>query len=171
MPDDAPMRMRRLLLGSRESIAGTVYGTIVVLATLTAGATAYERKLWQLAGIAVVTVLVLWIAHVYAHGLGESLSLGRRLTADELAAIARRELSIPLAAVLPISAVVLGALGVFRDRTALWVAVGIGVVVLTVQGMRYARLERLSRVGTIVAVSINVALGLVIVGLKAIVAH
>ena len=163
--------LKRLLLGSRETIAGTVYGTIVVLATVTAGATAYEHKLWELAGIAAVTVLLLWIAHVYSHGLGESLALERRLTADELGAIAVRELSIPLAAVMPIAAIVLGALGVFRDATALWIAVGIGVAILTVQGLRYARLERLSAWGTLVTVSINLALGLAIVGLKVIVAH
>ena len=165
------MRLERLLLGTRESIAGNVYGTIVVLATLTAGATAYEHELWELAAIAATTVLILWIAHVYAHGLGESLHRGRRLTMDEVAAIAGREVEIPVAAVLPISAVILGALGVFRDATALWIAVGIGVAILTIQGVRYARLERLSRIGAIIAISVNVALGLSIVALKVIVTH
>src|SRR5436305_8803491 len=102
------MRLTALLLGTRESIAGTVYGTIVVLAVVTAGSTV-EHDLWRLAVIAAATVAIYWIAHVYSDGLGESLKVGRRLTAAELGAIARRERSILLAAVLPVSAIVLGA--------------------------------------------------------------
>jgi hypothetical protein len=163
--------LRKLLLGTRERIAGTVYGTIVVLAVLTAGATTYEHKLWELCAITIVTVLVLWVAHVYSHGLGESLGAERRLTAAELAEIARREFAIPLAAVLPVTVVALGALGVFAGRTALWLAVGTGCATLTAQGVRYAQLERLSPMGTMVTVSVNLGLSLVIVVLKVIVSH
>lgn len=165
------MKLKALLVGTRETIAGTVYGTIVVLSVVTAGATALERDLWGLGVIAGVTVVVLWVAHVYSHGLGESLHVGRRLTATELDAIARRESSIVRAAVLPVAAIFLGALGVFEDRTALWLAVAVGVATLAAQGVRYARLERLSRTGTIVTVAVNLALGLVIVVLKALLAH
>jgi hypothetical protein len=118
-----------------------------------------------------VSVLVLWIAHVYSDGLGESVHAGRRLTAAELTHIARREFSIPLAALLPMCAIAFGALGVFRDRTAVWLAVALGVFQLTAQGLRYARLERLSRPATIFTVGLNVALGLAIVALKVAVAH
>src|SRR5437867_11786356 len=109
MPDDAPMNLKSLVLGTRRSVAGTVYGTIVVLASLTAGAEAFANNLWKLVGIASTTVIVLWVAHVYSHGLGESLDLGRRLTFAELTAIAGREFAILIAAVLPLAAVALGA--------------------------------------------------------------
>lgn len=108
---------------------------------------------------------------MYAHGLSESLDSGRRLTAAELGTIARREFSIPLAAVLPMTAIALGALNVFQDRTALWLALGAGVATLTAQGVRYAQLEHLSRKATILTVGLNLVLGLVIVVLKAVVAH
>ena len=101
--------------GTRERIAGYVYGTIVALAAVTAGASAYEHDLWRLAAIVGISVLILWVAHMYAHGLGESLMLGRRLTGSEFTSIAGRELSIAFAAVLPLAAIVLGALGVFDD--------------------------------------------------------
>lgn len=165
------MELKTLIIGTRETIAGTVYGTIVVLSVITAGAKAFEHAPWQLAAIAAVTVVVFWVAHVYAHGLGESLSIGRRLTPSELAAIARRESSILLAAVAPVAMIVLGALGAVAVSTALWLAVGAGVATLTVQGVRYARLERLSRVGTIITVAVNLALGLTIALLKAVLAH
>jgi len=165
------MWLRRLVLGTRRTIAGTVYGTIVVLATLMGGAAGFKDNLWKLAAVAAMTTLVLWVAHVYAHGLGESLSLGRRLTAGELGEVALHELSIPLAAVLPLAAVVLGAVGVLEGRTALWLAFGIGLVTLGGQGVRYARAESLSTTGTVVSVGVNVALGLVIVVMKAVVTH
>jgi hypothetical protein len=163
-------RLHRLVFGSRGAIAGTVYGTIVVMATLTAGSGGV-RDLWELAAIVTTTVIVLWIAHVYAHGLGESIEAGHSLDGREFAAIARRELAIPLAAVAPLLALALGAAGLLRESRAIWLAVGIGLATLAAQGIRYARAERLGPTGTLVAVAVNLALGLVIVGLKAGVAH
>ena len=163
--------LTQLVFGSRRTIAGTVYGTIVVLAALAAGGKAFQNDLWHLIALVDVTVLVLWIAHVYSHGLGESLQLGRRLDAAELGAIAGRELAIPLSAVAPTAILVLGALGIFKGTTAAWLAVGICVVALTVQGLRYALLERLGTVGTLISVALNLALGLTIVGLKVLVSH
>ena len=104
------MDLKTLLVGTRQTIAGTVYGTIVVLSVVTAGAKAYDEDPWGLAVIGGATVLIFWAAHVYSHGLGESLNLGRRLTGSELRAIARRESPILLAGVLPGAMVVLGAL-------------------------------------------------------------
>ena len=71
----------------------------------------------------------------------------------------------------PIAALVLGAVGVFREETAVWLALGIGVATLAVEGARYATLERLGRIGMLLAIALNVSLGLVIVGLKALLAH
>src|SRR5262249_44707368 len=105
--DDAPLRttgivtlmrqfIRRYLLGERRRIAGRVYGTIVVLSVLAAGAHSYAHHLWRLASIAAISALVLWIAHVYSHGLGESVAAGRRLDMAEIREIAGREYSIVL---------------------------------------------------------------------------
>ena len=139
--------IRRLLFGSADRIAGTVYGTIVTMATVTAGASAEQTDAWRLAVIVGATVFVLWIAHVYSHALGESLELERRLDRAELAAVARRELSIPEAALAPVAALVLAALGVLGEQTAVWLALGIGVATLAIQGGRYATLEQLGRSG------------------------
>lgn len=175
LPHDAKVSraqgLTRLVFGSRRTIAGTVYGTIVVLASLAAGGKAFEDHLWHLVAIVDVTVLVLWVAHVYAHGLGESLEAGRRLDAAELGTLARRELAIPLAAVGPTAMLVLGAVGLVRGSTAVWLAIGICIAALAVQGLRYASLERLSRLGTLASVGLNLALGLAIVALKVIVTH
>ena len=165
------MRLKKFVFGDRQTVSGTVYGTIVVLAVLTVGGKAYAHQLARLGVIAGVSALVLWVAHVYSHGLGESLGRGRRLRLAELAAIARRELSILLAAVLPVLLLELGALELVSDRAAFRLALGIGAVTLAAQGVRYARLERLSRTGTLLTVAVNLILGLVIVALEAFVAH
>jgi hypothetical protein len=160
--------MRQFLFGSQRGIAGTVYGTIVVMGSLAAGS---DAEPWRLATIATSTVLVLWIAHVYSHALAETIAAGRRLDRLEVIDVMRRELPIPLAAVGPVSALVLGAAGVLRESTAIWLAFGIGLATLAAQGIRYAGVEGFTRTGTIVAVAVNLSLGLVIVGLEAALAH
>ena len=161
----------RLLFGSAGGIAGTVYGTIVVMATVAAGSSGGDTDAWRLAVVVSVTALVLWVAHVYAHGLAESLERRKRLDRAELASVARRELAIPAAAVVPIAALVLAAVGLLREATAVWLALGVGVLTLAVQGARYATVERLGRGGTVFVIAVNVCLGLVIVALEAAVAH
>ena len=54
---------------------------------------------------------------------------------------------------------------------AIWLALGLGVAALAAQGVRYARLERLSTTGTAVVVGLNLVLGLSLVILKVIVVH
>src|SRR5438034_9329191 len=153
-----------LLFGVGRGIAGTVYGTVVVMATLTA-AYAGEKDPWKLATTVAAAVLVLWVAHVYAHTLSETL-FERPLRVGIVRSIARRELGIVLAAVLPFVALVLGAIGVFRESRAVWIALGVGLFTLGMEGVRYARLEGLGRFGTLAATGLNVALGLLVVALK-----
>ena len=65
----------------------------------------------------------------------------------------------------------IGALGVSAVQRPIWLALGLGVAALAAQGVRYARLERLSRTGTAVVIGLNLVLGLSIVILKVIVVH
>ncbi len=148
-----------------------VYGTIVVMATVAAGSRGDGTDIGRLAVIVGTTSLVLWVAHVYAHTLAESLERGRRLDRAELGDVARRELAILAAAVAPLVALVLGAFGVLAEQTAVWLALGIGAATLAVQGARYAVAEQLGPAGTLAVIALNVLLGLVIVSLEVLVAH
>jgi hypothetical protein len=164
--------MRRFLFGSARDVAGMVYGTIVVMGAIAAGSGSNaQADPWRLATIAASTVLVLWLAHVYSHALAETIIAGRRLDRAEVIDVMRRELPIPLAAVAPVSALVLGAVGILRETTAIRLALGIGLATLTVQGVRYAGVEGFSRAGTVVAVAVNFSLGLVIVALEVALTH
>lgn len=121
-------RATRLFFGSAGGIAGTVYGTIVVMATVTAGSNGEQTDALRLSVVVVVvTVIVLWAAHVYAHSLAESLEHRGRLDGAELGSLARQELAIPAAAVAPVAALVLAALGVLGEQTAVWVGCPEGV--------------------------------------------
>ena len=156
---------------SPQRIAGEVYGTIVVMGALAAGAHGGTVRSRELAGIVAGTAIVLWIAHVYAHSLAETISRGRRLDGAELRSVARRELGMLLAAVAPVGALVLGAFGILEDSTAAWLAMGFGLVTLAAAGVQYATAEHLGFLASALTVGVNLALGLVIVGLKAGLGH
>jgi hypothetical protein len=117
------------------------------------------------------TAFVLWIAHLYSHGLAESISRRQRLSSQELRDIARREVGIILAAVVPSVALLLGALGIMREPASVWLALGLGLAILAVEGFRYAHIETLGRLATLVVVSANLTVGLLVVALKVAVAH
>ena len=165
MSRSRPRALSRLLLGSGRSIAGTVYGTIVAMSVIAAGSDATDTG--RLATFVGTTAIVFWLAHVYAHGLEESVKGGHRLNAAELSRLARHEAAIPLAALAPTVALILGAFGVLAESSAVWLALGLGIATLGVQGLLYARIEALSGSRTIVVVSLNVLLGCAIIALKA----
>jgi hypothetical protein len=166
----SPAFLHRLLAGGDHGIGGTVYGTVLALAVLAGGASGHADP-WKLFGVVAATALVIWVAHVYAHTLGESIERGRRLTLAEFSSVAGHELPIILAAVPPAVVLLLGAIGVMREASAVWVAFGVGLAALAVQGTRYARVERLGRLGTIAVVGLNLALGGIVVALKVAVSH
>lgn len=174
----APHVLRRLvrfftllLFGDKETISGAVYGTIVILAVIAAEARGYEGHMWQLGGVAFMTAVVLWLAHVYAHGLGESVREGRRLTAAELTVIARREQAIVLSSVPPVCAIIAGSSGLIDEHSAYRLATALGILALTFQGIRYAKLERLSSAGTMLSIALNLTFSLLIVLAEVWVAH
>jgi hypothetical protein len=154
-----------------ERLGGFIYGTIVALSVIVAGARAYPDGAGHIAALVIVTNVVLWLAHVYAHGLAHSVGHDEQLRLAELLRIARREAAIVEAAVLPVAALLLGALGVVSTEVAVWVAFGLGLAVLAVQGILFARVERLSWLGTVVVVAANLGLGFLLIGLKLLVTH
>jgi hypothetical protein len=162
-------RRRRGPIGER--LAGFIYGTIVVLAVLVAGVRAYPDDAGRIAGLVLVTSVVFWVAHVYAHALAHSVIHDQHLSRGELLRIARREGSIVGAAVPPLAALLLGASGAVSTKAAVWVAFALGLAVLALQGVVFARIERLSWAATILLVALNLGLGLLLVGLKVFVAH
>lgn len=160
----------RIALAIEGDVASTVYGTVVAMATLTA-AFATESHPLKLELIVGSSTLVLWLAHVHAHLLGESLSTGRRISRADGIRVARAQVGILLSAVPSMICLTLGAMGLLREHTAVALAFAAGVATLTVAGIRYSRLERLEGAGRLWVVAVTVGLGLLIVLLKAALSH
>jgi hypothetical protein len=154
-----------------ERLAGFIYGTIVVLSVIVAGAKAYPHGPGHIAAIVLVTAVVFWLAHVYAHGVGHSVARDEHLSLAELRHIARREGSIVEAALPPVAALALGHFGVISTPASVWVAFGLGLAVLVAEGITFARVERLRLLGTLVVVALNLCLGLALIALKLVVSH
>ena len=164
-------RAGHLVLGVDDRIASTVFGTITAMATVTVYGRIFPDDPWKVEELVASTAVVLWIAHLYTHALSESISEGRRLNGNRVMSLAVRELGILLAAVPASIALALGALGLFDETVSIWLALGLGLGVLAVEGVRYARIERLGSLGMLVAVAVNVGIGLLVVALKAEVLH
>jgi hypothetical protein len=164
-------RVSRSRVRAGERLGGIIYGTIVALAVVVEGSRAYPHEPGHAAVLVAVTAAVFWLAHVYAHALGESLQRDERLTLAELRTIARHEFAIEEAAIFPIMGLLLGTLNVFADSTAYWLAFLFGMIVLVVQGFRFARVEHLGPLRTFGIVAANATLGLLLVALKLFVSH
>ena len=164
-------RAGHLVFGVDDRIASTVFGTVTAMATVTVYGRAFPDGPWKVEELVASTAVVLWIAHLYTHALSESISEGRRLRRARVWSLAVRELGILLAAVPPCIALTLGALGLFDETASIWLALALGLVILAVEGVRYARIERLGSAGLLLAVSANVGIGLLVVLLKAEVLH
>ena len=164
-------RAGRLVLGVDDRIASTVFGTITAMATVTVYGKAFPDSPWKVEELVASTAVVLWIAHLYTHALSESISEDRRLNGARVWSLAVRELGILLAAIPPTIALTLGGLGVFDETASIWLALGLGLAILAVEGVRYARIERLGSAGLLLAGSTNVGIGLLVVLLKAEVLH
>jgi hypothetical protein len=160
----------RVALGYGAGVAGVVYGTVLVMATITA-AYGSEPDPARVAEIVIATAGVLWIAHLHAHGIAESITLGRRVGVTDIRRIAAREIGIVGAAALPCCALLLGGAGVMPEPTSVWIALSIGLITLGGEGVRFARMEGLGPAATAGAVALNLAVGIVVVALKVAIYH
>ena len=134
------------------------------MSAIVAGAA--DNRDWDLTAIVASTALVIWIAHVYAHELGESIEREHRLDWSELKRIAARQWSMLAAALVPTVMLSLGAADVMQESRAIWAALGVGLMTLGIQGARYAHVEHLGTLGKVGVVAANLALGGIVVALK-----
>jgi len=150
-----------------RAVARAIYGTILATA-LVAALSAYEGMgAWQILVSMVVTMVVFWVAHVYAEVLSQRLSAGRGLTWPEVRHAFRSELPMVAAAVPAALALLGSAVGLYSRDTGTWIAVGIGVAALFGYGLLLAYRERATVPRTLLTVLVNGSFGLVIVALKA----
>lgn len=158
-------------VGRHGRIGSTIYGTIIVMAALTAAYAAERHDPGKLVELVVTAVFVFWAAFVYAYALSESIENESRLNRPDLERIAGRELGIILSAIVPISALLLGVVGLVNESTSIWLAIAAGLATLAVQGYRYARAASLGRIGTASILVVNLLFGLCVVAMKVTLIH
>jgi hypothetical protein len=115
------------------------------------------------------TMLVFWLAHVYAAALAQGLEVGRHLRWPEFRALAIDEWPLVQATFPTAIVLALGALGVVSTETAVDVAIAVGVVALFSWGLAIGRDSGSSWPAALFGAAISAGFGLVVVGLKAIV--
>lgn len=148
-----------------RNMQAAVYGTILAL-SLVAVASEYHAEPTRIVASVLATQFVFYIAHVYAGQLGIRLETGRALTRRELRAVAVEEWPLLAAAGPPCIALLIGGLTPLNDNVWIDIALGVGVVTLTLYGIRLGRAERRSFAGVAMTAAFNGGLGLVIVVLK-----
>jgi hypothetical protein len=173
-----PSRLRPLartafewVFGREGRIGSTVYGTIIVLTALTASYAAERHDPWKLVELVVTTVVVFFVAYVYAQVLSEGIEGKNRLSGRGVSRVATRELGLLLAALAPIVALLLGAAGTINERESIWLAIAFGFITLSAQGVRYARATGLGRLGTALILLSNLVFGAFVVLLKVALVH
>jgi hypothetical protein len=150
--------------------ARAIYGTILVMAVITALSHDDSVTSAQLIAGVLATTFVFWIAHVYAEVLGQRMEAdGGRPTFAGLAVAARGEWPLVEASLLPVLCLLVGVIGVVKTDTAVAIAIGVGVIELFGYGIAVGRRLQMSRGGIIVVGVVNGALGLLIVLLKVLV--
>ncbi|MFJ1906075.1 hypothetical protein [Streptomyces sp. NPDC088156] len=152
-------------VGRRTDYSGAIYGSILAASVVATAGTTGEYPRLQLMLLLVVTGLVFWATHVYAHLAGERL-VGQPWSWREIRRIGVHEWSIVEAAVLPAVAVAISPLLGLSVGAALWLALCVAVA----QQVGWACLGA-ARAGAsarlvIAEGVVNLTLGLVIVAAK-----
>ena len=163
------MRLRHWLFDRGDNLAGGIYGTILVTSIVAAADT--STTIWRSLGIVEITMVVFWLAHVYAGALAWSIDSDEPFSRSEVRRVAGREWPLLQAAIVPSIVLLAGCIGLIGTGLAYRLAIGYGVAALIWWGLLFARKESLGRGATIAVVVVNASFGLVIVVLKEFVSH
>lgn len=148
-----------------------VYGVIVVAGLVVIVADG-ARASWDVLVKVSATILVFWLAHVFAAAVAK-LGAKRETTGIGLGGALAYALDhgwgMLVAAAIPLVSLLLGTLGVLDDQVAIWGVLWTAVVVLGVLG--FVKAAELTPRGSVRAFSgvITATLGLILILLKAVV--
>jgi hypothetical protein len=147
--------------------AGAIYGTILAMAVI-AGAAA-DPGHGKALGLTAATLLVFWLAHVYAQTLAHHLQGQNRPSWAAVRAAMAEERPLLEGPVPMLALLALGELGVLDEHRAVRLALWLGVIELVTWGILYARRQRWSWLAALTAGAVNGLFGLLIVALEVVV--
>ena len=157
---------RPLVARTSGSATEGVYGLILAISVIAVSRVHEPPDAGRAALTVLVTAVVFWLGHVYAHVLGVGVSAQSALTRAVFAHALRTHWSL-VEVVVPLVLVLgLGAIGLIPDRAALVAATVVALVELAAAGGYAAIRGGAGPRGTVVSAAIALALGLVVVLLK-----
>ena len=133
--------------------ARAIYGTILVMAVITALSHDDSVKSAELIAGVLATTFVFWIAHVYAEVLGQRMEAEGVADARELRRCRARGVAAGRGVAAAVLCLLLGVVGIVKTDTAVYIAIGAGVVELFGYGIAAGRKLRLSTGATIASAS------------------
>lgn len=169
MTDDelhVPPRVARVLM-SEES----VYGLVLVSGMIVVSGTIVGTSVNALITVA-VTVIVFYLAHVYAGTLGRLAATdGQAGLRASIRAAARHSRGMLAAAVAPLLILLLGATDLIDDTFAIWAALIVNTVMLGVLGWIAVARWSTHWLPRLVSALVTAGFGLVLIVLKAVIHH
>ncbi|MFJ4894675.1 hypothetical protein ACIP5U_32475 [Streptomyces sp. NPDC088788] len=159
-----PPRSSRTSTSRRTDYAGAIYGSILAASVVATAGSGGEHPRLEVIALLLVTGLVFWATHVYAHLAGERI-VGQPWSWPEIRRSGLHEWAIVEAAALPAAAVAISWFGM-SVNTGLWLALGVAVAQQVVWACLGAVRAGASRGQVLAEGFVNLALGLIIVGAK-----
>jgi hypothetical protein len=144
--------------------ASAIYGTILAASILIAAAGGPGVVFLTM----ITTGIVFWLAHAHVSLLRRVVRQGEHVDRRKIRATLTEEWPLVQASLSPAAPMLLAFFGIIDETLATTIGIGICFVGLVAWGLVIARAAKLSRRQTVIAVGINVALGLLLVVLKSI---
>jgi hypothetical protein len=149
--------------------ARAIYGQILVTSMVGALSEDSDIDAEYILVSVVATMVVFWLAHVYAAAMARGLETAQHVGWTEIRRLAAEEWPLVQATFPTAIVLALGAIGVISTETAVDLAIAVGVVALFAWGLAIGRASRSSWAAALLGAAISAAFGLVVVGLKGLV--
>lgn len=130
-PEHPAARLLRVSFATEEAVYG-----IILVAGMTAVSGVHRATSLQVFATVLVTVLVFWLAHLYAgtvagHGLDHDRVVGLR---ESFRRSFRRSLGLLLSSLIPLLILLMGSARMIPDLVTIWMTLWVCVAVLGVLG-------------------------------------
>ena len=152
-------------LAGGPHIAGAVYGTIIAMAVMGAWLADPTSGAWETLASVAATLVVFWIAHVYAHMVGQGLG-GPQGVAHELKHALQHDWPIVQAGLLPALVLAVGGLEWVDERLAMKAAIATSGAVLLAISLAMSRAAGRSWGASLLLAVLLVGLGVLVAVLE-----
>ncbi len=151
------------------NLAGAIYGQVLVTSLIAAFSEDQGLESEQILVGVSISMVIFWVAHIYAASVAKRLHQTRALTLDEIRGEIGNEWPMLHAALPAIFVLGLGSIDVISVRNAVELAIALGIVQLFIWGFVIARASGMGPVRTGGTMIATAGFGLLIVFLKVLV--